>query len=666
MVPRNNARSDRPRDPRRRKNAKDHIQREMSRFYKKQLIERLDFQVRHIIYNYKLKHRDDNLGTSDREKYACMPTNFFDVDKELVTNADGNRPFDPAVEESRSTPPETTITRVRNLYQLDDPHLLTPTSSNEESNSPNGNDRTQSSLERQYALHASQQPDWKRVILQAPECCKLALEDSFDIVWDSGASMCISNDRNDFVGKIKPLTDLQVDGILSQLKLEGIGNVCWTLLDVSGNPRNLVLPAYYAPKARQRLLSTTAFCDQYPNNQITVSPNMWTINPDPHNPNERAIDVLINRNNNLPMSTCHHGKSLEHLAINFASQTTTTHARNYNLSEPQKELLRWHYRLGHVGMQTVKWILRTGALATTNAMKRLHKRAANVPHNDTPRCAACQFGKQTRKPAPGKRTTAIKDREGVLSAEALQPGERVFVDHFVCSTRGRKYSGQGIRNTKRKASTDQQAKSYAGGCVVVDAATGFIDIQFQSFFSASETISAVKRFEANARDNGIIVSQYHSDSGSAFTGKEFCKFLANQGQTNRFSAPGSHHQNGRAERGIRTIMGMARTMMLHSAIHWSDMADATLWPMSVSQAVWIYNRMPNLQSGRTPNDLWSKTRSPMSELHNLHVFGCPVYVLNKTIADGKKIPCWEPRSNRGVYMGRSPEHAGNVPLVLNT
>ena len=144
----------------------------------------------------------------------------------------------------------------------------------------------------------------------------------------------------------------------------------------------------------------------------------------------------------------------------------------------------------------------------------------------------------------------------MLSAEALQPGKRVFVDHFVCSTRGRKWAGQGIRNTKRKASAVKQAKSYAGGCIFVDAATGFIDIQFQSFFSAAETINAVKRFKDNAQDNGIIVLQYHSDSGSAFIAKKFCQFLASQGQTNQFSAPGSHHQNGQAERGIRTIMGM--------------------------------------------------------------------------------------------------------------
>ena len=103
--------------------------------------------------------------------------------------------------------------------------------------------------------------------------------------------------------------------------------------------------------------------------------------------------MLINRNNNLPMSTCHHKPSLDNLAINVALVTTATHTNNHNLAEPQKEPLQWHHQLGHVGMQTVKWILRTGALATTKAMKQLHTRAANVPHHDTPKCAACQFGK---------------------------------------------------------------------------------------------------------------------------------------------------------------------------------------------------------------------------------------------------------------------------------
>ena len=87
-------------------------------------------------------------------------------------------------------------------------------------------------------------------------------------------------------------------------------------------------------------------------------------------------------------------------------------------------------------------------------------------------------------------------------------------------------------------------------------------------------------------------------------------------------------------------MAMARTMMLHSAIHWADVADATLWPMAVTLAVYIYNRMPSMKTGLCPFDLWSKTRFPHASLHDLHVFGCPAYVLKKKLADGKSIPCW--------------------------
>ena len=53
------------------------------------------------------------------------------------------------------------------------------------------------------------------------------------------------------------------------------------------------------------------------------------------------------------------------------------------------------------------------------------------------------------------------------------------------------------------------------------------------------------------------------------------------------------------------------------------------------------------------------------KLHDIHVFGCPIYVLQKKLADGMSIPRWERRSKRGMYVGMSSKHAGNVPLVLN-
>ncbi len=43
-----------------------------------------------------------------------------------------------------------------------------------------------------------------------------------------------------------------------------------------------------------------------------------------------------------------------------------------------------------------------------------------------------------------------------------------------------------------------------------------------------------------------------------------------------------------------------------------------------------------------------------------------MYVLEKSLQDGKKIPKWRPRSKRSVYLGISHKHASTVPIVLNT
>ena len=95
--------------------------------------------------------------------------------------------------------------------------------------------------------------------------CKASLSDTYNVVWDSGASMCISNDKDDFPDGIQHLSNAKVDKIASHLQLEGVGKVCWSMFDAVGNVCDIILPAYYAPKARQRLLSTMVFCKQYRN-----------------------------------------------------------------------------------------------------------------------------------------------------------------------------------------------------------------------------------------------------------------------------------------------------------------------------------------------------------------------------------------------------------------
>lgn len=73
------------------------------------------------------------------------------------------------------------------------------------------------------------------------------------------------------------------------------------------------------------------------------------------------------------------------------------------------------------------------------------------------------------------------------------------------------------------------------------------------------------------------------------------------------------------------------------------------------------HRIPREDNGITPLELFSKKIWPKTKLQDLHVWGSPVYVLDSTLADGKKLPCWK----RSVYVGISTKHSGSVPLVLN-
>jgi hypothetical protein len=250
----------------------------------------------------------------------------------------------------------------------------------------------------------------------------------------------------------------------------------------------------------------------------------------------------------------------------------------------------------------------------------------------------------------------VKDREGVLRKDDLLPGQKVSADHFVCSTKGRLFESRG----KTKDSS-----MYCGGCLFIDHATSYVHVELQSALNTHETARAKENFEMICRDNGVIPQQYHTDNGSSFTSQGYTEHLKTFSQISSFAGVGAHHANGVCERAIRTVMSVARTMMLHAAIHWPEMSEPSQWPMAVLHAVFLYNHVPGLRTGLSPHDLFSRTRWPQRKFHDLHVWGCPVYVLDKKISDGMKLPRWSPRSQRMIHMGLSAKHSTMSPLVLN-
>jgi hypothetical protein len=201
---------------------------------------------------------------------------------------------------------------------------------------------------------------------------------------------------------------------------------------------------------------------------------------------------------------------------------------------------------------------------------------------------------------------------------------------------------------------------FCGGCVFVDHASSYVHIEFQAHLTTNETLQAKASYELMSRDLGVIVQSFLTDNGSAFTSKEFASQLAKFEQVIRFAGTGAPHHNAIAERNIQTIMAIARTMMLHSAVHWLEVADACLWPMAVQHAVFLHNHMPNDLTGVSPHDVFTRSRWEQRKFHDLHVWGCPACCLEKAMHDGKKLPRWKPHSHRTMNMGLSAKHASTV------
>ena len=87
---------------------------------------------------------------------------------------------------------------------------------------------------------------------------------------------------------------------------------------------------------------------------------------------------------------------------------------------------------------------------------------------------------------------------------------------------------------------------------------------------------------------------------------------------------------------------MACTMMLHAAMRSPEgTITAELWPMAMNHAVWIYNQIPIPDTGLSLLQHWTQSTfdDVGTTLGNLHVWGCPTYVLEPRLQKPRvKIP----------------------------
>ena len=79
-----------------------------------------------------------------------------------------------------------------------------------------------------------------------------------------------------------------------------------------------------------------------------------------------------------------------------------------------------------------------------------------------------------------------------------------------------------------------------------------------------------------------------------------------------------------------------------------------------------FNNSPCLQmkNKKTPLQVASDSEVNVNQKY-YHTFGCPAYVLNSNIQQGKPFGKWNNRAEVGIYVGPSPHHNRNVGLILN-
>ena len=130
--------------------------------------------------------------------------------------------------------------------------------------------------------------------------------------------------------------------------------------------RTLKLPCYHVPSSNTRIASVGVILRKYPGENITITQEALTLSGDPFE-QRPAIVVPYCPRTQLPYAVAEvrpgNDKSDIEPAV-YARKLKKakelkpigllTESSNYNLTQPEKELLCWHYHLGHIGMKRVQ------------------------------------------------------------------------------------------------------------------------------------------------------------------------------------------------------------------------------------------------------------------------------------------------------------------------
>jgi hypothetical protein len=381
--------------------------------------------------------------------------------------------------------------------------------------------------------------------------CFFSQANEGNVIIDSEASVCISPHCLDFITYNKSAMKIKDLSLSNEVAGEGI--IQWLIKDHRRELVMVELLSYHIPKAEVCLLSPQVLL-----RTIGGQARQTTTNIEISLDNGIELCAIFCPRSNLPilpLTTKIKGKNkfwdntFGYTLSNVSDTSSILSQVNTNLSSSQKELLLWHQHLLHALLNLIQILMqdRKCLKDKSNNEVSLHsgpfitaKSQAPICNTSTMKCAACLCAKaHIRSP---ENLNPCRSNVGMsLKRGHVQLGDCISADHYISLVPGHLPHTFG-----------QEKHGYTCGSLFVDHASGKNFNFCQYSITANKTIKSAQRLESMAKQENIKVKKYHSDNG-IFASTAFKNHCESQQQEFSFGGVGAHHQNGDAERNIKTV-----------------------------------------------------------------------------------------------------------------
>ncbi|KAL0267052.1 UNVERIFIED_CONTAM: hypothetical protein PYX00_009420 [Menopon gallinae] len=405
---------------------------------------------------------------------------------------------------------------------------------------------------------------------------------------DSGASRHITHSKENFFRyrAFRSPIEIMLGKKGVKMKAFGSGNVHVKIF-LNGKWQNLVLlNVWYVPDAFANLISVRAAvkhgCEVVFGSKNVLIRNVET---------KQTVATGYLRGNLYALNT---------KAIRQKNEKAIIATNN---RDKQIDAMKWHRRLGHLNFVDLKKMEKN---ANENGV-RIKKIEENT------HCDICIRGKLCRSPF-------VKDTAS--KAKLLE-----IIHSDVCGP--------------MKTESLGKSKYFV---TFTDEKSRWTEVYF--IRKKSQVLEKFKEFRAKMEKlTERKIKFLQSDNGTEYVNNEFDKYLKENGIQRRLSISYSPQQNGISERKNRTLLDMARCLLIQAGM------KPSFWAEAVNTANYIRNRCPTSAQNSSPYEiLFGK----QPYLGHMKEFGCDVFVKNNAPNKDK----FQPRAQKMIFVGYSSQSKG--------